>query len=73
MVVKVSTAEMAKLYEDGLSLEAIGQKFGMTKQGVRDRFIKAGIERHKTKYKQINREHLETLYLEQRMSIDRIC
>jgi predicted DNA-binding protein YlxM (UPF0122 family) len=67
------TAKMAKFYQNGLSLEAIGKQFGMTRQAVRERFIKAGIARRKNKYEQINKDRLETLYFKDKMPISEIA
>ncbi len=64
------TSEMAKLHhEEGLTLEAIGKQFGMTRQGVRDRFIREEIAIRKGKYQLINRERLETLFHHDQMSL----
>ena len=65
------TQEMAKLYGAGLILDEVGQRFGMTRQGVRERFIKAGIARRRPK--PIDKDRLEQLYLQDRLTIDAIA
>ena len=65
------TREMAKLYHAGLTLDEVGQRFGMTRQGVRERFIKAGIDRRQPS--PIDKDRLEQLYLEDRLPIDAIA
>lgn len=78
MANKDTTRQMVELYRDGVSLENIGKKFGMTRQGVRERFIKAGIPRrgkfkYKDKEKDIDKARLEKLYLEDKMSLTKIA
>lgn len=61
---------MAKLHhEEGWTLEAIGKQFGLTRQGVRHRFIVGGIAIRKGKYQLINRERLEMLFHHDQMSM----
>lgn len=59
------TQVMAELYESGMTLQEIGEQYGLTRQGVRHRFIKAGIIRRRPE--PIGKKRLETLY-----SIDRL-
>ena len=73
MTAKEKTAEMALLYQNGRSLAEIGEQFGMTRQGVRERFIKAGIARRKTKYEQIDKSRLDRLYSVDRLLISKIA
>ncbi len=68
------TLEMAALYRSGLSLAAVGEKFGLTRQGVRHRFTQAGVvRRSKPKYTNIDKERLEKFYLEDKLPIDKIA
>lgn len=68
------TLEMATLYRSGLSLAAVGEKFGLTRQGVRHRFTQAGIARRsKPKYINIDEDQLEKFYLEDKLPIDKIA
>ncbi len=66
-----STQKMADLYHNGMTLEEIGIRFGMTRQGVRERFIKAGIDRRRPKT--IDKDHLETLYSKDKLPIPEIA
>ena len=61
------TQEMQKLYESGLSLAKVGERFGITRQGVRHRFEKAGIIRRQPQ--SIDKDRLETLYSKTRLPI----
>jgi predicted DNA-binding protein YlxM (UPF0122 family) len=68
------TREMAELYRSGLSLEEVGEKFGLTRQGVRYRFMQAGINRRrKPKLVTIDKDRLEKFYLEEKLSIVKIA
>ncbi len=68
------TREMAELYRSGLSLEEVGEKFGLTRQGVRYRFMQAGINRRrKPKLVTIDKDRLEKFYLEDKLPIDKIA
>jgi transcriptional regulator GlxA family with amidase domain len=40
---RVVTAEMRERYESGLSLECVAEQFGVTRQSVYDRFVRAGV------------------------------
>lgn len=65
---------MAELYNDGWTLESIGKKFGMTRQGVRSRFMTAGItRRHWLKYPHIDKEHLAKLYSDDKLPLSDIA
>jgi len=69
-----TTNQMAKLYSDGWTLQKIGEKFGMTRQGVRERFIKAGIERRRwSKYRHIDKSELENLYFNENLTLPEIA
>lgn len=59
--------EMKELYESGLSLEKVGERYGITRQGVRHRFEKAGITRRQLKT--IDRDRLITLYSKDKLPI----
>lgn len=68
------TRQMVKLYQDGMTLEEVGKKFGLSRQGVRHRFIQAGIPRRsKINYKNIDIKRLEKLYFEERLTIPKIA
>jgi DNA invertase Pin-like site-specific DNA recombinase len=70
------TRQMVELYRNGMSLEEVGRKFGITRQAVRERFIKAGVERRgKVKYnhREINKNQLEALYSGDRISVAEIA
>ncbi len=59
------TRQMVDLFQIGMTLEVVGKKFGMTRQGVRYRFIQAGIPRRKkVTYKDIDKQQLEKLYFQ---------
>jgi hypothetical protein len=63
--------EMAELYDGGMTLDQVGERFGITRQGVRHRFIKAGIIRRRPEV--IDRDHLEMLYSVDRLPIFKIA
>lgn len=63
--------KMEVLYKSGLSLEQVGNEFGMTRQAVRARFMKAGIERRRTVI--VNKARLERLYYVKRLSVEKIA
>jgi hypothetical protein len=63
--------EMEKLYNGGMTLEQVGERFGITRQGVRHRFIKAGIIRRRPA--PIGKKRLETLYSADRLPIPKIA
>ncbi len=68
------TLEMAALYRSGLSLEEVGEQFGLTRQGVRHRFMQAGINRRsKPKLINIDKDRLEKFFLEEKLSIVKIA
>lgn len=71
MTEKDSTRKTAELYDGGMSLEQVGEAYGLTRQGVRHRFIKAGIVRRRRK--QIDKKRLETLYSAKRLPISEIA
>jgi hypothetical protein len=65
---------MAELYQSGKTLEEVGKEFGLTRQGVRERFIKAGIARRsKDKFPDIDKTRLETLYLGNKLPVSDIA
>jgi hypothetical protein len=71
MTAKDSTEAMAELYDGGMTLEQVGERFGITRQGVRHRFIKAGIIRRRPA--PIDKKRLETLYSVDRLPISEIA
>ncbi len=74
MAIKPETLEMARLYKSGLTLEEIGDRYGISRQRVQQRFKEAGlthIERP-PKYTIIDKVRLETLYAAERLSIAKI-
>lgn len=71
---KPDTREMAKLYlEDGLSYRQIGEIYGIIRQAVHQRFVRAGIERRLLKHQKIDKQSLERLYLVERISLHKIA
>jgi hypothetical protein len=66
---------MADLYQKGATLEEIGNRFGFTRQGVRERFIQAGIAYHRSalKYARIDKKRLEKLYSIGNLSLAKIA
>lgn len=68
------TEQMAELYRSGASLEEVGKKFGLTRQGIRYRFVAAGIERRRKKQlKYIDKKILEKMYVDEKMTMDDIA
>ncbi len=68
------TREMAELYQNGMTLESVGKRFGLTRQGVRHRFRQAGIERRSAaKYKNIDKNRLEKFYLRDQLPVGKIA
>ena len=65
------TREMAELYNGGMTLEQVGKRFGMTRQGVRHRFMIADIIRRHPK--NIDKDRLEALYSKERLPIFKIA
>jgi predicted DNA-binding protein YlxM (UPF0122 family) len=71
-------AEMQRLYtKENLTLQEIGDLYGITKQAVRDRFLRHGVQTirkrpHKMK-KPISRETLVQLYVTEEQRIDVIA
>lgn len=63
---KTTTEEMAELYRKGLSLQQIGERFGMTREAVRQRLQKAGVDRRSNKIEpqvgKIDESELRRLY-----------
>jgi hypothetical protein len=43
MAIKPETLEMARLYKSGLTLEEIGNRYGISRQRVQQRFKEAGL------------------------------
>jgi len=70
----LKTLEMAALYRSGRSLEEVGEQFGLTRQGVRHRFMQAGINRRsKPKLINIDKDRLEKFYVEDKLPIGKIA
>ena len=63
---KAATKEMAELYRKGFTLQQIGDKFGMTREAVRQRLQKAGVARRSNKIEpqigKIDESELRRLY-----------
>lgn len=56
------TQEMARLYQStDLTMEQIGERYGIIKQAVHARFVRAGIPRRR-RHQTINKERLKKLY-----------
>ncbi len=65
---------MVELYENGMTLQEIGDRYGISRQRVQQRFKEAGlahIERP-PKYTLIDKDRLETLYAGERLAIAKI-
>lgn len=71
MTAKDVIREMAKLYDDGMTLEQVGERFGLTRQGVRYRFVKAGIARRRPA--PLDRDRLDALYSKAKLPICEIA
>lgn len=68
------TLEMARLRRSGLTLDQIGEKYGMTKQAVAFRFKKMGIKPHRPKPETlIDKIRLKKLYLEDKLPLNKIA
>ena len=66
---------MVELYENGLTLQEIGDRYGISRQRVQQRFKEAGLAHlaRPPKYTLIDKDRLETLYVGERLSIAKIC
>ena len=71
MTAKDIIREMEELYDGGMTLEQVGERFGITRQGVRHRFVKAGIIRRRPA--PIDKKRLETLYSADKLPIPKIA
>lgn len=74
MAKKAAIQEMAELYERGMTLQEIGDRYGISRQRVQQRFKDTGfshIERP-PKFTLIDTKRLETLYLRKRLSVAKI-
>ena len=71
MTAKDIVRAMAELYDGGMTLEQVGERFGLTRQGVRHRFIKAGVIRRRPE--PIDKKRLETFYSVERLPIPKIA
>lgn len=68
------TLEMARLRRSGLTLEQIGEKYGMSKQAVDCRFKKMLVKPHRPKPETlIDKVRLKKLYLEDRLPLNQIA
>jgi predicted DNA-binding protein YlxM (UPF0122 family) len=74
MANKATTREMIKLYENGMTLQEIGDLYGISRQRVQQRFEDADATQFERppKYTLINKDHLETFYVRERLSIAKI-
>jgi DNA-directed RNA polymerase sigma subunit (sigma70/sigma32) len=68
MAKKADIREMAKLYENGMTLQEIGDRYGISRQRVQQRFRAAGLAQlvRPSKYTLIDKTRLETLYARER-------
>jgi DNA-binding transcriptional regulator LsrR (DeoR family) len=66
--------EIKTLYESGLTLQAIGVRFGVSRQAVHDRLRRAGIERRPRRQPplQLNREVLHQFRVVERLTLAEI-
>lgn len=64
MTKKAETLKMAEMYRNGLLLQTIGERYGISKQGVQQRLARFGItaKDRPLKYAPIDRERLADLY-----------
>lgn len=74
MTEKARTEEMAKLFEGGMTLQQIGDRYGISRQRVQQRFKEAGLAQlaRPPKYTLIDKDRLENLYAEELLTIARI-
>ena len=66
---------MAKLYRGGMTMQQIGDRYEVSRQTVQQRLASVGItagDRPLT-YKLIHKKHLELLYSEEKLSLDKIA
>ena len=65
---------MVELYENGLTLQEIGDRYGISRQRVQQRFKEAGLAHlaRPPKYTLIDKDRLETLYAGERLAIAKI-
>ena len=74
MAKRQETLEMAKLYRNGMTMQEIGENYGISRQTVQQRLASIGItgNARPPKYTLIDKNRLEFLYASQRVSIDKI-
>lgn len=58
---RILTREMEQLYDDGLTMQQIADRYGIIKQAVQQRFSRAGIEKRRS-FKSIDKISLEYVY-----------
>jgi hypothetical protein len=74
---EIKTDSLAELYEDGKTLEEIGNQFGISRQAVQSRLKRAGFERRprgvKTKSRELDRDVLIELYQNRKLPPSKIA
>lgn len=69
-----ATEEMIRLYrEEGLSMQQIGDRYGIIRQSVQARLARAGVARLPPKHARISKERLAALYADDRLSLGKIA
>ncbi len=71
---KAETLEMTELYKNGMTLQEIGDQYGISRQTISRRFKDMGFAHLERlpKYARIDKDRLEDLYAGERLSISKI-
>ncbi len=74
MAETVAIQEMVELYENGMTLQEVGDRYGISRQRVQQKFKEAGLAHIKRppKYTLIDKARLENLYAGERLAIAKI-
>jgi hypothetical protein len=73
MAKKAAVQEMTELYKSGMTLQEIGDRYGISRRRVSQRFKEAGLPiARPPKFTLIDKDRLETLYAGERLSIAKI-
>jgi len=64
---------MEKLYRQGKTYQEIANEFGLIKQTVHARFVRADIQRRPLKHQIISKKRLERLYSDGKLTINEIA